>query len=299
MKLDGAFAPLTTPFAADGSVALEDLRANVERYNGTGLAGYVVLGSTGEAVLLSQEESSRVLETARKAASKEKTLIAGASAESTAETIARTRRAAEMGYSAALVKPPSYYKPYLTGRVLLDHFRRVADASRVPLLLYSIPQFTGMALEAPDVAELAKHSNIIGIKESSGEVQRMSAILALAPEGFQVLAGSANTFHASLMIGARGGILALACVLPELCVELYARARRGDVESAQQLQQRLMPASRLVAERGGPAGVKCAMELRGYRGGAPRLPLAPLSAAQREEIKECMQELQAHAPGLV
>jgi len=298
MKLEGVFAPLTTPFAADGSVALEDLRVNVERYNGTGLAGYVVLGSTGEEVLLTREECSRVLEAARKVAGREKTLIAGASAESTAETIARARLAAEMGYSVALVKPPHYYKPHLSGQVLLDHFRRVADASRIPILLYSIPQFTGIFLEASDVAELAKHTNIIGIKESSGEVQRISAILALAPEGFQALAGSANTFHASLMIGACGGILALACVLPELCVELYARARRGEVESAQQLQQRLLPASRLIATQGGPAGVKCAMDLRGYRGGAPRLPLAPVSAAQREEIKECLQNLQASAPDL-
>jgi 4-hydroxy-2-oxoglutarate aldolase len=298
MKLEGVFTPLTTPFAGDGSVALDDLRVNVARYNDTALAGYVVLGSTGEEVLLTREERSRVLETARNVASKEKTLIAGASAESTGETIARTRLAAEMGYSVALVKPPHYYKPHLAGQVLLDHFRRVADASRIPVLLYSIPQFTGVALEAPDVAELAKHSNIIGIKESSGDVQRMSAILALAPEGFQALAGSANTFHASLMIGACGGILALACVLPELCAELYARVRRGDTERAQQLQQRLLPASRLIAAQGGPAAVKCAMDLRGYRGGAPRLPLVPVSAAQREEISECLQDLQASAPDL-
>lgn len=295
MKLAGIFAPLTTPFAGDGSVALADLRTNIERYNRTALSGYVVLGSTGESVFLTQEESGRILKTAREAAGAEKILIAGAGAESTAETIGRARLAADWGYAVALVKPPHYYRPHMKPQVLMDHFRRVADASRIPILLYSIPQFTGIALEAGDVAELAKHANIIGIKESSGDVQRVAAILARAPEDFQTLVGSTKTLHASLMIGARGGILALACVLPELCAELYARASRGDAEEAQQLQQRLLPASRLIASEGGPAGVKCAMDLRGFQGGAPRLPLQPASAGQREEIAECLRALQAGA----
>ena len=295
MKLEGVFAPLTTPFAKNGSVALADLGANVERYNATGLAGYVILGSTGEAVLLSQEESPRILETARKAANAAKILIAGTGSESTADTIVRTQQAADLGYAVAMVKPPHYFKPHLKAQVLLDHFRRIADASRIPILLYSIPQFTGITLEAPDVAELAKHSNIIGIKESSGNVPRVAAIIAHTPKDFQVLVGSGSTFYASLMVGARGGILSLACVLPELCVELYVRERRGDAKGAQQLQQKLLPASRLIVEEGGPAGVKCAMDLRGYRGGAPRLPLAPLSERQREEISDCLRALEAGA----
>jgi 4-hydroxy-2-oxoglutarate aldolase len=295
MKLAGIFAPLTTPFAGDGSVAVADLRANMDGYNRTGLAGYVVLGSTGEAVFLSDEESARILQTAREAASSEKILIAGAGAESTAQTIGRTRLAADLGYAVALVKPPHYYRPHMKPQVLMDHFRRVADASRIPILLYSIPQFTGIALEAAEVAELAKHSNIIGIKESSGDVQRVAAIMAQAPADFQTLVGSTNALSASLMKGARGGILALACVLPELCVEVYERATRGDALGASQLQERLASASRLIVSEGGPAGVKCGMELRGYRGGAPRLPLQPVSARQREEISACLRVLEAGA----
>ncbi len=284
MNLSGVFPPLTTPFSGEGSVALADLRANVARYNRTPLAGYVALGSTGEAVLLSRAEMDGVLGAVREAAAPEKILIAGTGAESTAEAIERTRRAAELGYQVALVKTPHYYKPQLKPPVLIEHFRRVADASPIPLLLYSVPQFTGIALEAPEVAELAAHRNIIGIKESSGHVQRTQEILAGTPPEFQTLVGSANTFYPSLAVGACGGILALACVLPELCVELHAAAREGRHDHARELQRRLLPASKAIVADGGVAGVKYAMDLCGYRGGLPRPPLPPLSAARKAAI---------------
>ncbi len=284
MNLSGVFPPLTTPFSGEGSVALADLRANVARYNRTPLAGYVALGSTGEAVLLSRAEMDAVLGAVREAAAAEKILIAGTGAESTAETIERTRRAAELGYQVALVKTPHYYKPQLKPPVLIEHFRRVADASPIPVLLYSVPQFTGIALEAPEVAELAAHRNIIGIKESSGNVQRTQEILAGTPPDFQTLAGSAGTFYPSLAVGAVGGILALACVLPELCVELHAAARDDRHDHARELQRRLLPASKAIVADGGVAGVKYAMDVCGYRGGLPRSPLPPLSAALKATI---------------
>jgi 4-hydroxy-2-oxoglutarate aldolase len=284
MNLSGVFPPLTTPFASDGSVALADLRANVARYNRAPLAGYVVLGSTGEAVLLSRAEMDAVLGGVREAAAPEKILIAGTGAESTSETIERTRRAADLGYRVALVKTPHYYKPQLKPSVLIEHFRRVADASPIPVLLYSVPQFTGVALEAPEVAELASHRNIIGIKESSGHVQRTQEIIASTPPEFQTLVGSASTFYPSLAVGARGGILALACVLPELCVELHRAARDGNHDHARELQQRLLPASKAIVAAGGIAGIKYAMDLVGYRGGFPRPPLLPLSSGLKATI---------------
>ena len=232
MDFAGIFPALTTPFAADGSVSLADLKHNIQLYNRTSLAGYVVIGSTGESVLLSRAEADAILATVKEAAARGKKLIAGTGAESTAETIERTKRAAEIGYDAALVKTPYYYKPVYKPEVLIAHYRRVADASRIPVLLYSVPQFTGIALEAPEVAALAEHPNIIGIKESSGNVQRAEEIIVATPPDFQILVGSAATIYPSLMLGARGGILALASALPEKCVELYELARAGQHEKA-------------------------------------------------------------------
>src|SRR6266852_1496684 len=177
MVLSGVFPPLTTPFASDGSVSLADLKYNIQQYNRTALAGYVILGSTGESVLLTKGEMEGIFVAAKEAAGREKKLIAGTGAESTAETIERTKRAAELGYDAALVKTPHYYKPAYKPEVLIAHFRRVADESPVPVMLYSIPQFTGIALGAAEVAALAEHPNIIGIKDSSGNVQGVAEIV--------------------------------------------------------------------------------------------------------------------------
>jgi 4-hydroxy-2-oxoglutarate aldolase len=282
MDLSGVFPALITPFAADGSVSLADLKHNLHRYNGTDLAGYVVLGSTGESVLLSREETDGILATAKEAAGPEKKLIAGTGAESTAETIEKTKRAAELGYHAALVKTPHYYKPAYKPEVLITYYRRVADNSQIPILLYSVPQFTGLALEAPEAAALSEHPNIIGIKDSSGSVQRVAEIIAAARPEFQVLVGSASAMYPSLMIGARGAVLALADALPEKCVALYHFARRGQLEQARELQQLIVKASKLIVSEAGIAGVKFVMDQRGYRGGIPRPPLLPLT----DEIKK-------------
>jgi 4-hydroxy-2-oxoglutarate aldolase len=282
VDLSGVFPALITPFAADGSVSLADLKHNLHRYNGTDLAGYVVLGSTGESVLLSPAEIDGVLATAKEAAAPGKKLIAGTGAESTAETIEKTKRAAELGYHAALVKTPHYYKPAYKPEVLITHYQRVADASPIPVLLYSVPQFTGVALEAPEVAVLSEHPNIMGIKDSSGNVQRVGEVIVAAGPAFQVLVGSASTMYPSLMVGARGAILALANALPEKCVALYNFAHRGQVEKARELQQLLVKASKLIVSEGGIAGVKFVMDQRGYRGGIPRPPLLPLT----DEVKK-------------
>src|SRR5882672_1022577 len=225
MDLSGIFPALTTPYANDGSVSLPDLKYNIQRYNGTDLAGYVVLGSTWESVLLRQAEMDGILVTVKESAGKEKKLIAGTGAESTSETIERTKRAAEIGYHAALVKTPHYYKPAYKPEVLIAHYRQVADESPIPVLLYSVPQFTGIALESPEVVALSEHPNIIGIKDSSGNVQRVAEMIAGVPAAFQVLVGAAATIYPSLIIGARGCILALACALPEKCVALFELVR--------------------------------------------------------------------------
>ena len=288
MDFSGVFAALTTPFAADDSVAIADLKQNIQRYNATDLAGYAVQGSTGESVLLTRAEWDSVLVAAKEAASPQKRLLAGTGVESTAETISRSKRAAELGYHAALVKTPYYYKPMYKPEVFIAHYRRVADASPIPVLLYSVPQFTGISLEAPEVAVLAEHPNIIGIKESSGHVQRVGEMVAATPASFQVLTGGAGVLLPSLIVGAKGAILALASALPEKCAELYEVTRRGQLEAARELQKNLLRASKLIVSELGIPGVKFVMDQRGYRGGIPRLPLQPLSDAAKGRVLDLL-----------
>lgn len=295
MIFSGIFAALTTPFAHDGSVSFPDLKHNVHCYNQTDLAGYVALGSTGESVLLTRAEMDGTLITVKEATAKGKMLLAGAGAESTAETIERAKRAAELGYDAALVKTPHYYKPAYKPEVLIAHYRRVADESPIPVMLYSIPQFTGVALAAAEVAALAEHPNIIGIKDSSGNLEAAAEIVAATPPVFQVLVGSAASVYPSMVIGARGAILALACALPEKCVALFDLVRQGQHEKARELQSILARASKLIVSELGIAGVKHAMDQRGYRGGIPRLPLPPLHQEEKKRLKDFLATLEAAA----
>lgn len=295
MDLSGVFPALTTPFATDGSLSIADLKHNIQQYNRVGLAGYVVMGSTGESVLLSKSEMEAVLVAVKETASQEKKLIAGTGAESTAETIERTKRAAQLGYDAALVKTPYYYKPVYKPEVFIQHYRRVADASPIPVLLYSVPQFTGVALEPPEVLALAEHQNIIGIKESSGNVQRVAEVIAGATSHFQVMVGSAGTIYPSLAIGARGAILALGSALPDKCVTLYELFRKGQHKEARELQETILRASKLVVSECGIAGVKYVMDQRGYHGGVPRLPLLPLKDEQKKRVNALLETLEPAA----
>ncbi|HYU23365.1 MAG TPA: dihydrodipicolinate synthase family protein [Candidatus Dormibacteraeota bacterium] len=295
MTFSGVFAALTTPYAPDGAVSLSDLKHNLRLYNSTDLAGYVALGSTGESVLLRRAEMDAILATVKEAAAKEKKLLAGTGAESTRETIERTKRAAEFGYHAALVKPPHYYKPAYKPEVLIAHFRCVADESPIPVMLYSIPQFTGITLGAAEVAALAEHPNIIGIKDSSGNVQGTADFVAATPPAFNVLVGNAATLYPSLVVGARGGILALASALPEKCVKLFEVIRQGHHEKARELQSLVARASKLIVSELGLTGVKYAMDQRGYRGGLPRLPLLPLHDEQKKRLSEFLRTLEPAA----
>ena len=291
MLVSGIFPALVTPFGADETVSLEGVRNNIWHYNSTALAGYVVLGSTGESVMLGRDEADAVLAAVKESAAPDKLLIAGTGAESTAETIARTKRAAALGYPLALVKTPYYYKPMYRAETYLHHYRAVADASPVPILLYSVPIFTGVALESPEVVALASHPNIVGIKDSSGSIQRLGEIVAGAPKQFSVLTGGAAVAYPALASGARGAILALAAALPEKCAELFALFARGEHAQAQELQLLLVTASKRIVSDCGIPGVKHAMDLRGYQGGVSRRPLLPLSEEKKQSIAAILSQL--------
>jgi 4-hydroxy-2-oxoglutarate aldolase len=291
MSITGIFPALTTPFAVDGTVSLSAVKENIGRYNRTGLAGYVVLGSTGEAVMLSREETDAVLAATREAASAEKILIAGTGAESTVETITRTKRAAALGYKFALVKTPYYYKPMYRPETYIRHYRAVADASPIPVLLYSVPQFTGITLDTPEILTLAEHPNIVGIKDSSAVIQRVAEVVASAPARFHLVTGGAAVVYPALAVGARGAILALASALPEKCVELYEFFQAAQHDRARSLQHQLAVASKRIVSENGIAGVKFAMDLRGYQGGAPRMPLVALKEEKKQAIAALIAEL--------
>ena len=291
MTISGIFPALVTPFEPDGSVSLRGVRENIRRYNQTAVAGCVVLGSTGESVMLSREAADSVLAASIEVAAPAKLLIAGTGAESTSETIARTRRAADLGYAAALVKTPYYYKPVYKAETYIRHYRAVADASPIPVLLYSVPQFTGITLETPEILTLAAHPNIVGIKDSSGNIQRAAEIVAGARPDFQVLTGGAAVIYPALAVGARGAILALAAALPEKCAELFLLFESGRHEQAKALQLELAVASKRIVSEQGIAGVKYAMDLRGYNGGLPSLPLLPLAEEKKQSIAAVISQL--------
>jgi len=336
MLLQGIFPAVTTPFSADGAVYYKKIEHNIDRYSRTPIAGMVVLGSTGEAIMLSDEERREVLRVTAEVAAPEKVLIAGTGAESVIETLRLTEYAARLQYDAALVRTPHFYRPQMNQDAMLAFYRTVADRSPLPVLLYTVPPFTAYDLPLEVITALAEHPNIIGIKESSGNVEKVAAMVqatrhvrrtavvtevqqavtgrmqnappktenggglvnlggttvAAPPRlktrnkevGFQVLVGAAHTLLDSLQAGASGAVLAFAAPAPTICFEIYAAWRDNDLDLARSKQEALAPVTRRVVSEMGIPAVKFAMDLNGYYGGPPRLPLLPLTAAQKTDI---------------
>ena len=295
MNLKGIYPAVTTPFAADGSVAISRLRENIARYNKASVAGYVLNGSTGESVLLRWEEIERVWEATREAAAPGKILIAGTAAESTAETIEHTNRAAAIGCDVALVRTPHYFKPQMTPAALIEFYLRVADAAKIPVLVYSVPIFTQLKLQADVVGRVAQHPNIIGMKDSSGDAKGVKEILAAVPKSFQMLVGAVSVLHEALQMGAVGAILAVACAFPEMCVEAYEASRVGEAARATATQQKLVSAANLFGPKYGIAGLKYVMDCVGYYGGPPRPPLLPVDEAAKKELDAMLASVVSEA----
>ncbi len=293
MRLDGISPPICTPFLLNGEFSPVHLRANIEKWNKTGVSGYVATGSSGEVVLLTREETLQVWEVVREAAAPGKLLIAGTGAESVEETIELTRLAAERGCDAALVRTPHYFKAQMNRpETQLTYFRMVADAASVPILLYNIPQMTGLDLPVEVVIQLARHPNILGIKESLGSVEKVARMVDGTPEEFQVLVGSAATLYPSLSMGAVGGVLGLANAAPCASLGIYEAWKARDHEAARERQRAVARAAVAIAKFGIP-GFKHAMDLNGYYGGPCRLPLLPLHPTEKEEVEEAFREVRA------
>lgn len=285
----GVYAPVPTPFDAADTFDPSRFRAALARWVDAPLTGFVVLGSNGEAPFVDDEESARVVATARDAIPVGRPLIVGTGREATRAAVAASRRAAELGADAVIVRTPGFFKAQMTSDVFVGHYTAVAEASPVPVLLYNFTAVTGVNLGADAVARLAEHPNIIGIKESGGDVAQIAEFVAAAGPSFRVFAGSSTSFYASLCVGAAGGILALSCVLPDACATLFDLVRQGAHQEARALQRRLVPLARLLGNRYGVAGLKAALALVGYDVGAPRPPLLPLDASGRAALEVALQ----------
>jgi 4-hydroxy-2-oxoglutarate aldolase len=288
--LRGVLLPVPTPFDSNEKLDLPALAANIGKWNSTGIVGYVVLGSTGERVHLDEREYLAVIEAARHDVPEDFVFIAGAGQQSTLGTISEIKRAAGAGVDAVLVITPSFYRSAITPAALVKHYRAVADAAPVPLILYSMPDLTGIKIDPETVAALCGHANIIGIKDSSADmdglketIKRLRNSAGIAWEDFAVLTGNGTVLFEALAAGAQGAILAVGCVAPALCIQIFGAMQKGNEAHAQELQQYLSPLAKAVTKTYGIGGLKAALELIGYMGGTVR---APLQSPGREAIAE-------------
>lgn len=280
----GIFPPVTTPFdRTTGDVAPQPFRENLIRLLAAGVDGVVVSGSTGEAPLLDPDEQQHLVGLARETVKDGKWVIAGTGGESTRQTIAASKAAATAGADAVLVRPPSYFSAAATPDTLAAHFRAVADASPVPVIVYNIPKYTHLSLAPSLLQLLASHEHIIGVKDSSGDPKSVAAYREAVPQ-WAVLVGGASLLLTALELGCQGGIVGVACFAPGLCVQLVREFEQGHRAAAGELQQRITPLDKEIVGKLGPAGVKAAMDAVGLYGGPVRPPLAPISPADREQV---------------
>ncbi len=289
VSLAGVFPAVPTPFSADGEIDCDRLRSNIEHLNAEPLSGYLLQGSNGEFVFLDADERVDVVRVARAAIPTERLLIAGSGMESTLATIALTNRMAEAGADVALVVTPHYFRGAMTAAALEKHYRQVAAAAPLPIMLYNVPIFTGIDLPVETVVNLATCANIIGIKDSSGNVGKLGLTVRETPDDFQVLTGSGSTFLPSLAVGAVGGIMALANIAARPLAELLRFFWQGDVERAAEIQRRLIAPNMAVTARFGVAGLKAALDMLGGCGGPVRSPLLPLQDSERKELRAILE----------
>lgn len=290
-RLQGIFPPVTTNFdAVTGDIAPIAFRENLRRYVDMPVDGIVLFGSTGEGALLDEDEKVRLTAMGREVIPPGLPLIAGASGESTRAAARLTHRLAAEGADVMLVHPPAYFGPYVPVAAMLDHFQAVADASPVPVLLYHIPKYTKVTLEAGFVAELMRHPNVVGLKDSSGDIKRFADFTTACDDGCRIFVGNGTLLYTALELGAAGGILAVADIAPALCTALVQEFRAGNTRNAGRIQQQLTPLHKEIVAPWGGAGIKAALDLMGWSGGVPRAPLKALGDKDKQQVARVMQE---------
>jgi 4-hydroxy-2-oxoglutarate aldolase len=292
LNLSGILLPLTTPFSSASTVDASALRSNIAKFNTTGVIGYVMLGSTGERVHLDEREYLEVIETARKEVPPDFTFIVGAGQQSTVGTIKEIKNATSVGAQAALVITPNFYRTAISQETLVAYYTAVADSSPVPVLLYSMPALTGIKIEPTTIARLSEHPNIVGVKDSSNDVAGFRNTIDVCPRNFAVMTGNGTVLLEALEAGATGGILAVGCAVPEICLDVFRAFNSGDVDRARSLQSILTPLAAAVTTRFGIGGLKAAMDLAGLNGGPVRAPLVSPGEAAVAEITQLLADVE-------
>ncbi len=286
-KLYGIMPPIATPFINDG-IALNKLSENFSRWNKTGLSGFVVMGSNGESVFLTRDEKLKLVEAVKKNITDDKLLIAGTGSDSIKDTISLSNDAANLGADYALILTPSFYKSEMKPAAYIKYFSAVADQTKVPVIIYNVPKFTGVDIEAETVAKLSEHENIAGIKNSSENIRQTTEMIDQTREDFAVIAGTASVLYAGITAGSVGGILALANIAPDECVQIQKLVEAGDHSKAIELQKKMLPVNKAITAKYGVAGLKAAMDMLGYFGGEPRAPLSKLGDEDKQHLKQIL-----------
>jgi len=289
--LKGIFIPVVTPFNRRGELDEPAFRFNLRRYVKQGFNGVLIAGSTGEGPYLAERERLRLVDLARPLIPAPQLLLVGTGVETTRETIRLSKEAVNRGADALLVVTPCYYKNRMDSAALTAHYSAIGDAVRRPVLIYSIPQFTGVQIDPATIGRLSRHGNVVGLKESSGDMEFLRQVFKRSTAGFRVLAGSALIMLDAFQAGAAGAVLGPANYIPELCLKIYSLYLRGELETARKLQQQIVPLVQEVNIRAGIAGIKCALDLCGYKGGKPRSPLLPLRSAEERKVASALREV--------
>jgi 4-hydroxy-2-oxoglutarate aldolase len=291
LRLGGVFLPVTTPFdEVTGEIAPVALRDNLRRYIDAGVDGLLLFGSTGEGALLDEAEMVRATSWAREVVPAGVPLLVGSSMESTRATIRLTSALAAAGADAALVHPPSYFGAFLPPGALLDYYRAVADASPIPLLVYHMPKYTKVTIDAGLMGEITRHANVLGFKDSSGDIKRFADYTQACGDGCRMFVGNGTLLYTALELGAAGGILAIADLVPARCLELVAEFRAGNTRNAGEIQSELSTVHREIVATWGATGVKAGMDLLGWAGGPARPPLRALGEKERRQVEKVLRE---------
>ncbi len=286
----GVFPPMVTPFTEDGRVDYDAFVFNIDKWNSTGLSGYLVMGSNSETTFLTEAEKLELIRLTVETAAPEKRIIVGTGLESIADTIRLTNRAARLGAQCALLLTPYFYGYEMTSAALESYYRETADHCDIPVLIYNVPKFTHVNIQADAVRELARHPNIIGMKDSAGDVAQLATFLRETPDDFSIAVGTASVWYPALTLGIRTGVHALANCCPDDDVAVQTAYEKGDRETALKTYQRLFPVNAVVTGSLGVAALKYACDLMGYRGGYVRKPLQPVTEDQKKMIRSVLEQ---------
>jgi len=282
-RLSGVFVPISTPFARDEEVDYGALRFNLQRYAQTRVLGYLALGSNGENKSLTEDEKLDVLDTIVRNKGQQQIVMAGATYEAQRDTERFFEKAGDLGADFGLLLSPSYFRKQMTDEILYRYYMTAADAAPIPILIYNAPGFCGVTLSPELVGRLARHENIVGMKDSASS--GIEAFLEFARDDFWVLAGSVNFLFPAMMGGAVGGTVSIANSFPHLAVELFDCGVARDEQRGVPLQEKASRINKAISGKYGVSGVKAAMNLAGLQGGIPRRPLLPLTDPQIAELK--------------